>query len=123
MTVEDLTKSNYILFRCESDHPGASGVWTSSGRVFVQNTDSKIHKIEKLSDLQQLPCDAASLATSTTTPAGTTAAQQRYIRQSMNRRGPRHSKRRSIFDGPPSQEMEMQQTTGNARPAKASGKE
>ena len=63
--VEDLTKSNYNLFLCASDHPGASRAWTSSGKVFVQDTDSKIHKIEKLSDLQRLPGDAASLATST----------------------------------------------------------
>ena len=46
--VEDLTKSNYNLFLCASDHPGASRAWTSSGKVFVQDTDSKIHKIEKL---------------------------------------------------------------------------
>ena len=99
MIVEDLTKSNYNLFLCASDHPGASRAWTSSGTVFVQDTDSKIHKIEKLSDLQRLPCDAAaSLATSI--PAVATAAQQRHNRQPMNRRGPRH-KWRSIFDGSP----------------------
>ncbi len=119
--VEDLTKSNYNLFLCASDHPGASRAWTSSGKVFVQDTDSKIHKIEKLSDLQRLPCDAASLATST--PAGATAAQQRHNRQPMTRRGLRPNKRRNIFDGPSSQEMEIQQTTGDATPAKASGKE
>ena len=98
--LEDITKSNYNLFLCASDHPGASRAWTSSGKVFVQDTDSKIHKIEKLSDLQQLPCDAASLATST--PAGATAAQQRHNRQPMNRRCPRPNKWRNIFDGPPS---------------------
>ena len=119
--VEDLTKSNYNLFLCASDHPGASRAWTSSGKVFVQDTDSKIYKIEKLSDLQRLPCDAASLATST--PAGATAAQQRHNRQPMTRRGLRPNKRRNIFDGPSSQEMEIQQTTGDATPAKASGKE
>ena len=97
--VEDLTKSNYNLFLCASDHPGASRVWTSSGKVFVQDTDSKIHKIEKLSDLQRLPCDAASLATST--PAGATAAQQRHNRQPMNRRGPRPNKWRNIFSTVP----------------------
>ena len=119
--VEDLTKSNYNLFLCASDHPGASRARTSSGKVFVQGADSKIHKIEKLSDLQRLPCDAASLATST--PAGATAAQQRHNRQPMTRRGLRPNKRRNIFDGPSSQEMEIQQTTGDATPAKASGKE
>ena len=119
--MKDLTKSNYNLFLCASDHPGASRAWTSSGTVFVQDTDSKIHKIEKLSDLQRLPCDAASLAI--TTPAGATAAQQRHNRQPMNRRGPRPNKWRSIFDGPSSQEMEIQQTTVDATPAKASGKE
>ena len=77
-------KSNYNLFLCASDHPGASRAWTSRGTVFVQDTDSKIHKIEKLSDLQRLPRDAASLATST--PAGATAAQQRHNRQPMTRR-------------------------------------
>ena len=78
----------------------------SSGTVFVQDTDSKIHKIEKLSDLQRLPCDAASLAAST--PAGATAAQQRHNRQPMNRRGPRPNKWGNNFDGPSSQEMEIQ---------------
>ena len=121
MIVENLTKSNYNLFLCASDHPGASRAWTSSGKVFVQATDSKIHKIEKLSDLQRFPCDAASLATST--PAGATAAQQCHNRQPMNRRGPRPNKWKNIFDGPSSQEMEIQQTTGDATPAKASGKE
>ena len=81
----------------------------------------RVYKIEKLSDLQRLPCDAASLATST--PAGATAAQQRHNRQPMTRRGLRPNKRRNIFDGPSSQEMEIQQTTGDATPAKASGKE
>ena len=146
--VEDLTKSNYNLFLCASDHPGASRAWTSSGKVFVQDTDSKIHKIEKLSDLQRLPCDAASqtpnsglrhtsfrrqmpesdvrsvaASLATSTPAGATAAQQRHNRQPMNRRGPRPNKWRNIFDGPSSQKLEIQQTTGDATLAKASGKE
>ena len=84
------------------------GQWTSSGKIFVQDTDSKIHQIEKLSDLQRLPCDAASLATST--PAGATAAQQRHTQQPTNGR--------CLLS-----EMEIQQTTGDATPAKASGKQ
>ena len=71
--VKDLTKSNYNLFLCASDHPVVQ---------FLFRTHSRIHKIEKLSDLQRLPCDAASLATST--PAGATAAQQRHNQQPTN---------------------------------------
>ena len=36
--VEDLTKSNYSLFMCASDHPGVSRAWTASGKVFLSRT-------------------------------------------------------------------------------------
>ena len=73
-------------------------------KFFVQDIYSKIDRIEKLSDLQQLSCDATSLATST--PAKAAAAQQRRSRGTMNRRGHRRNKWRSIFDDPPSHVQE-----------------
>ena len=39
--VEDLSKSNYNLFLCASDHPGASRAWISSGKVLFKTQTPK----------------------------------------------------------------------------------
>ena len=65
---------------------------TATGKVFVQDIYSKIRKIEKLSDLQQLPCDATSLATSA--PAGAAVAQRSH--GTMNRPGPRRKVEKNL---------------------------
>ena len=106
---------------CASDLPGVSRAWTASGKVFVQGMCSKIRRMKKLPDLQQLPCDASSLATST--PATVAAAQQRHNRGPMKRRGSHHNKWRSIFNDPPSQEKEVQQIPGDKTAANTSHKE
>ena len=100
---------------------GSSGCMESMDshdKVFAQVMCSKIRGIEKLSDLQQLSCDATSLVTST--PAGAAAAKLRRNRGPMSRRGSCQNKQRSVFDDPPSQEMEIQQIPSDATAANTS---
>ena len=61
--VEDLTKHVYTLFLQASDHPGAMRTWTAEGKVFLQDIDSKTHRIKSLSDLRHI---SSALTTSPT---------------------------------------------------------
>lgn len=103
--VEDLTKSNYILFRQASDHPGTLRCWTSDGKIFAQDLEFKIHKIESLADLRKLSFDA-----STSTPEGAEAVRQRLL---QNRRQHRANRDQWLTDLQirPSQDSSTGQTT------------
>ena len=51
--VDDLTKSNYSLFHCVSDHPGVLKAWSKDGKIFAQSLDRKIFRIDNLTDLSR----------------------------------------------------------------------
>ena len=107
--VEDLTKHTFNLFLQASDHPGTMGSWTAKGKVFVQDFDSKVYKIDNLSDLRRLPIDDAP---DISTPAGT-AVLHRRLENMRSRRGNRcgNRSRWNIFPDPLSHDADSDQTT------------
>ena len=106
---EDLTKHTYNLFLQASDHPGTMRSWTAEGKEFVQDFDSKVYKIDNLSDLRRLPIDDAP---DTSAPAGT-AVLHRRLENMRSRRGNRRGNRSrwNMFPNPLSHDADSDQTT------------
>ena len=80
--------------------------WTAEGKVFVQDFDSKVYKID---NLRRLPIDDAP---DTPTPAGA-AVLHRRLENMRSRRGNRRGNRNrwNIFPDPLSHDADSDQTT------------
>ena len=64
--VEDLTKRVYTLYRQAADHPGTVRCWTTEGRIFAKDMDSKIHRIDTTADLRKLSIDVPPSSSAST---------------------------------------------------------
>ena len=53
--MEDLTKSNYHLYKKALESQKVSQIWTRNGQIFCKDGDDNIRKINNETDLQKLP--------------------------------------------------------------------